>query len=84
MEILERDSLTHPSDICNDDTPFADSFGQILAFRNDAQRLASAALYELSTRFNLNIDPSSRIAKNAYLGVHLRTAADAMRVSLIS
>ena len=74
-------SLTQSGEICSDDTTFADSFGQILTFRKDTQRLAAAVLYELKTRFKLNIDPHTGITKDAYLGVHLRTSADAVHVS---
>lgn len=40
-------------------------------------------LYELNSRFNLNIDPQTAIANDAYLGVHLRTSTDAVGVSAI-
>lgn len=63
--------------ICNDPVAFADQFGSILPLRSDVHTLASSAIYELSTRYSLSINPSSGISSRAYLGAHLRTSADA-------
>ncbi len=75
--------LMFSSDICNDGVEFADSFGQVLPLRNDSHRLAAAVLYELSKRFQLDFDPKKGINPDAFVGIHLRTSSDAVKVSLI-
>lgn len=56
----------------------------MLEFRSDIRRLAASALYELSTRYSLNIDPAVGIEPGKYFGVHLRTADDATRLGWIN
>ena len=74
-------SLIVSSDICSDGEEFANSFGQILTARTDAYRLAAAVLYELSRRFLLTgFDAKASINPNAFLGIHLRTSSDAVKV----
>ena len=53
-----------------------------MTLRKDTHRLAGAVLYELSKRFNLNVDPKIGINPNAFLGIHLRTSSDAVKVGL--
>ncbi|RDW85377.1 hypothetical protein BP5796_03702 [Coleophoma crateriformis] len=66
-------------DICTHGPDFANSFGQILASHPEAYRVAAAVLFELSYQYKLAFDPSSMFMKDAYLGIHLRTAADAVK-----
>lgn len=68
------------SEVCNDGIDFANSFGQFLTFRRDVRRLAATVLYELSQKFSLDLDPSQAVNKNGFLGLHLRTSADAVKV----
>lgn len=61
-----------------DDPNFVASFGKILRFREDSRRLASTVLYALSSKYELNLDPSSKgVSVGKFYGAHLRTAADA-------
>lgn len=64
--------------ICADPVPFIDQFGHLVPFRKDVHTIASSALYELSSRYDLSIDPASGISTSAYLGAHLRTDTDAI------
>ncbi|RDW75490.1 hypothetical protein BP6252_06632 [Coleophoma cylindrospora] len=66
-------------DICTHGAGFANTFGQLLASHPEAYRIAAAVLFELSYQYKLALDPSSLFMKDAYLGIHLRTAADAIK-----
>jgi hypothetical protein len=68
------------SEICNDGVDFANAFGQILSLRKDTHRLAAAVLYELSSRYSLSMDPQEPFTADSFLGIHLRTATDAVKV----
>ena len=57
---------------------FRNVFGRILPFRRDARDLAAEALYELSQRYSLNLDPADPFFQRAFFGAHLRTAMDAL------
>ena len=49
--------------------------------RDDTYRLAAATLYELSRRYSLSLEPAQNFNTNGFLGIHLRTSADAVNVS---
>ncbi|KAI9746383.1 MAG: hypothetical protein M1818_000096 [Claussenomyces sp. TS43310] len=66
--------------VCHDSVAFVNSFGQLLPFRQDVEHLAAKTLWALRTRYNLPIEPAQPISTGAYLGVHLRTDADAVRM----
>lgn len=68
------------SDVCDDGEEFADAFGQILLVRQEAYHLAGVVLYELFKRFKLNLNPAKVINPNTYMGVHLRSSIDAIKV----
>jgi len=54
------------------------SLGRVIQFPEETRRLAAIVYYELSQRFQFNIDPAATgIPNNTYYGAHLRTAADA-------
>jgi hypothetical protein len=56
---------------------FRRMFGRILSFASDMRRVAAAALYHLSETHGLALNPGHGIEREKYVGVHLRTAADA-------
>jgi hypothetical protein len=55
----------------------ASHFGRILRVRPDIRRIAASGLFNLQKRFGLKLDPRSGIRQDAFIGVHLRTEADA-------
>lgn len=55
---------------------FARNFGRILQIRQDARRLAAAALFNMHKRFRLRLDPRTGIKSDSFVGVHLRTEKD--------
>lgn len=57
-------------------------FGQLLPFRADVRLLAAAILYEMSERFSLNLYPAEAINPGAFMGIHLRTSMDAIKVRI--
>lgn len=73
--------LTFESDICHDGEKFANSFGQLVALKADAYQLAAAVLYELNKRYAMGLEPNRALKSGAFLGIHLRTSADAALVS---
>ena len=56
------------------------NIGRILQFRPDARRLAALCMGEMSRRFSLHLDPKQNLYTAAYLGAHLRTSSDAVKV----
>ena len=60
---------------------FANSFGQLIQMSAVAYHLASIVLFELSKRFHLELNPNVMINPGGFVGVHLRTAKDATKVS---
>ncbi|KAG0645609.1 hypothetical protein D0Z07_8526 [Hyphodiscus hymeniophilus] len=78
IQLIDFDKAMAEYEVCNDGAEIADTFGQLVTFRKDTRYLASTILFELSSRFRLNIDSSSRIPSDAFVGVHLRTSADAV------
>lgn len=55
--------------------------GHLLQTRKDIMRLVGLVLYEMSVRFNIDMDPSNLLAPGGFAGIHLRTSSDAMVVS---
>ncbi|TDZ23922.1 hypothetical protein Cob_v002618 [Colletotrichum orbiculare MAFF 240422] len=60
----------------NDTAAVASSFGRILRFRPDARKLAASALFTLSHRYKLNIDPRVNYRADSFAGIHLHTEED--------
>ena len=56
---------------------FVRNFGRILRIRDDARRLSAVALFNLAKQFKLAIDPRHELKRDSFVGVHLRTEADA-------
>jgi site-specific recombinase XerC len=69
-----------PSVICGDGEGFANSMGYLLQTRQDVMRIAALVLYQLSARFNIDINPRHLPAPESFAGVHLRTSSDATAV----
>lgn len=63
-----------------DPPDFADNFGRILRIREDARRLAAAALFNMQKMFRLNLNPKNSLKSNGFIGVHLRTEKDVQGV----
>jgi hypothetical protein len=72
--------LISTSQVCNDGSDFGNSFGQIVSLRQDAHHLAAAVIYELSAQYSLILNASIGINTDGFLGIHLRTATDAVKV----
>lgn len=53
------------------------SLGQTIRFANKPRQLAAKVLFGLSKSYKLKLDPTKGIIPNAFVGVHLRTEADA-------
>lgn len=67
--------------ICHDPVGFADTFGNLIPFREDVHRLAATIIYELSSRFHLAFDPDTSTTlpfADTFIGIHLRTASDVL------
>lgn len=63
----------------SDGPAFAKQFGRVMRPREDARRLAAVAIYEMNRRFKWGWEPRrDAILKDTYVGVHLRTEADAV------
>jgi len=75
--------MIYDSPICRDGNKFSSTFGRILEFPAEIRRLAASALYELSMRFDLGIDPAVGLTSGKYFGAHLRTSDDATRLGWI-
>jgi hypothetical protein len=60
-----------------DGLDFASHFGRILRVRPDIRRVAASGLFNLQKRFGLRLDPRNGIRQDSFVGVHLRTEADA-------
>jgi hypothetical protein len=60
-----------------DGSAFVENFGRILRSRPDATRLAATALFELSRKYSLKLNPEEGITRRAFTGAHLRTESDA-------
>ncbi|KAL3417477.1 hypothetical protein PVAG01_10487 [Phlyctema vagabunda] len=73
-----------PFDICLDGVDFVDNFGLLLPQRTQASRVGAAVIFELSEQHDLRLDPDFPISLNSYTGIHLRTAADAVKVKWVS
>lgn len=64
-----------------DSNEFVAHFGRILRIREDARRLAAAILWSLSEKYGMDLDYSQhQLPEDKFMGVHLRTAADATKV----
>lgn len=70
--------LTFSSFICEDPFDLAINLGHLLPFPPLIYRLAYTALYALSIEHQLFISPTPISSSSVYLGVHLRTATDAV------
>lgn len=68
----------------SDGADFARHFGRILRVRTDARELAAAALFNLHTRFDLQLDPRKGLRNDSFVGVHLRTEVDTLNKELPS
>lgn len=66
-----------------DSEDFIYNFGRILQTRRQAQVMAANVLYNMRTKHEIGIQPIG-IQTNAYLGAHLRTAADAKKAGWLS
>lgn len=63
-----------------DSNEFVAHFGRILRVSQDAKHLAGAILWSLSEKYGMDLDYSqSELPENKFMGVHLRTAADAIK-----
>jgi hypothetical protein len=75
---MESTLYTFPIDA--DEADVTRNFGRILHVRRDVRRLAAAALWTLSSRYHLDMDPrvwhSSSTVSDSYFGVHLRIERD--------
>jgi len=67
--------------VCEDGEGFTNAMGHLLQTRKDIMRLVGLVLYEMSVRFNIDMDPSNLLAPGGFAGIHLRTSSDAMVVS---
>lgn len=54
---------------------FARSFGRVIQFREDTRRLAATVLYELSRKFELDLEPTEFMTGGMFFGAHLRVSA---------
>lgn len=71
-----------PVDYDPDD--FRDNWGHIAVFPNHIRRIAARALYNLYTKIGVQTQSPSKPSTGAFLGAHLRTAADAASYSWTS
>lgn len=63
-----------------DSNEFVAHFGRILKIREDARLLAGAILWSMSEKYALDLDYSQLpFPEDKFMGVHLRTAADATK-----
>jgi len=62
-----------------DDADFVKSFGRVIQFREDTRRLAATVLWELSRKFELDLEPNEFMDGGMFFGAHLRTASDAAK-----
>jgi len=62
-----------------DGAAFMKTFGRVVQFREDVRRLAAAVLWELSSKFELNLEATEFMTSGMFFGAHLRTAADAAK-----
>ena len=60
------------------------SLGRALQFRADVRRLATLTVYGLGQRFALALDARDRLHRDAFVGAHLRTSADAEKASWLN
>lgn len=71
---IERSIFTWPNTY--DAQPLARAMGRLLRPREDARRVAAAALFQLHKQFRLGLDPRMGIKRESFVGVHLRTERD--------
>lgn len=76
IAVVPIEALTGKFPICHDNNAFVSSFGQILRYQPNIERLAASVLHNLALRFSLDIDPSRGIQPDAFLGVHLPDPED--------
>ncbi|KAH6714165.1 hypothetical protein BKA61DRAFT_674777 [Leptodontidium sp. MPI-SDFR-AT-0119] len=79
ISLIPLENLWRHFPICHDSVGFADTFGNLIPLRQDVHRLAATALYELYSRYDVQIDPSTAttgIFADTFIGIHLRTAND--------
>ncbi|KAI9745649.1 MAG: hypothetical protein M1818_001183 [Claussenomyces sp. TS43310] len=81
VAVIPIETLAGKFPICHDTNPFVSTFGQILSFQPDIQRLAASILHHLSIRYSLNLDPAVGIYPNAFLGIHLPDPQDDTHLS---
>lgn len=62
----------------------AREIGSLVRARPSARRLAGSALFSLSQRFNLDMDPRSAPDRDSFIGVHLRIEKDAEKLKFPS
>ncbi|SPN96782.1 uncharacterized protein DNG_00302 [Cephalotrichum gorgonifer] len=67
--------------VYNDSAQTARELGSVIRVRPDARRLAGSALFALSQRFGIAIDPRSSLApsEDSFIGVHLRIEKDSKK-----
>ncbi|KAH7346260.1 hypothetical protein BKA65DRAFT_477475 [Rhexocercosporidium sp. MPI-PUGE-AT-0058] len=79
ITLVPLENLWRHFPICHDPVGFADTFGNLIPLREDVHRLAATALYELYSRYDVQIDPvtaTTGIFADTFIGIHLRTAND--------
>lgn len=74
---LGRSYIQYP--IYSDGEEFALSFGGILKFRKDVRTLATTALHNMLSTYNMSRNISQPILQNTFFGAHLRTEIDAVK-----
>ncbi|KFY23987.1 hypothetical protein V493_05518 [Pseudogymnoascus sp. VKM F-4281 (FW-2241)] len=84
ITVITMPRITGQTPVCLDPPVFVANFGRLVEFRSDTQRLASAILSALRTRFSLPPLPHFGVANNTFVGLHFRTEIDAIKVGYTS